>query len=80
MSDTPKIVLVWLYHDSAKPNVFLDEGQDYKKIVADFKRQDEEMCNESDPDGSAHQKWQPFSKFMKSKGCVELKSKQYFAY
>ncbi len=76
----PKIALIWLYVDSDKPRVYLDEGQNFKKIIAAFNKQDKAMCDEDDQEGKAHQKWLGFEDFMKSKGCIELDFSSYAAY
>ena len=71
----PKVVLIWVYQDEREPVVYLDEGQNFRRLIKQFNKQDAAMVHEDDPEGPAHQKWMGFEEFMEVRGCRMLKAK-----
>ena len=71
----PEVVLIWIYQDEREPVVFLDEGQDFRRLIRQFNKQDADMVHEEDLEGPAHDKWMGFEEFMEAHGCRMLKAK-----
>lgn len=73
----PRAAIVWVYADDDVPVVFLDEGQNFKRLIRQFNKQDAAMVHEENPEGPAHRKWLPFETYMVEHGCQLLPTRTF---